>query len=152
MGSSPIFYDNKTVVDLTANLVYHARTKDIELDTHFIREKITHSIVRVVQITSHENLADVLTIGLGKVPHWFCLSHLGLTFSTSTTFLCRGSNIPSTLKQKNKDVVREVHEDEDELMTVQRGANKTIYSHCATSKPIKHKLLIPFIQTVPYEV
>lgn len=66
----PLFCDNKTAVDLTINLVYHARTKHIEMDGHFIREKIQLRIVAVHQIPTLQNTANILTKGLGKVLHW----------------------------------------------------------------------------------
>lgn len=34
------FYDSVAGIDLTANPVYHARTKHIKLDVYFIMEKI----------------------------------------------------------------------------------------------------------------
>lgn len=33
--------DNQGVIALAYNLVYHAKAKDVELDTHFIRDKVT---------------------------------------------------------------------------------------------------------------
>ena len=38
----PIMWcDNQGVIALAYNLVYHAKAKDVELDTHFIRDKVT---------------------------------------------------------------------------------------------------------------
>lgn len=35
-----LYYDNKTAINLSNNPVFHGWTKHIELDCHFIREKI----------------------------------------------------------------------------------------------------------------
>lgn len=38
----PIMWcDNQGAIALAYNLVYHAKTKAVELDTHFIRDKVT---------------------------------------------------------------------------------------------------------------
>lgn len=71
--TTPSFCDSKTAIDLTTNPVY----EHIELDVHFIREKIAASrSINVTQVTSKENLTDQLTKGLGKVSH--CSTKLGL--------------------------------------------------------------------------
>ncbi|KAL8156345.1 hypothetical protein AgCh_001442 [Apium graveolens] len=57
----PLLCDNKAAVDLTANLVYHAGTKHIKLDCHFIREKIKSGLITVLQIPTLHNTADVFT-------------------------------------------------------------------------------------------
>ena len=35
-----LFCDTKTTIDVLHNLVHHDRTKHIEVDRHFIKEKI----------------------------------------------------------------------------------------------------------------
>lgn len=84
-----LFCDNKSALDLATNTIYHALTKHIELDCHFIREKIHMGIVSILSIASKLNPADILTKGLGKVPNWNCCSKLGLSFAQKS-LICRG--------------------------------------------------------------
>lgn len=88
-----LFRDNKATVDLTANRDYHARTKHIELDCHFIREKIQMGIVAVHQIPTLQNTANIFTKGLGKVLHWSCTSKLGLISSGPTLIYGRNKTL-----------------------------------------------------------
>ena len=37
---SVLFCDNLSALHMTINLVYHGRSKHVELDYHFIREKV----------------------------------------------------------------------------------------------------------------
>lgn len=47
---------------MATNPVLHARTKDIELDYHFVRDKVAHGHLRVLYVSTHDQLADILTI------------------------------------------------------------------------------------------
>ena len=51
--TATIFYfDNVNVVYLSGNLVYDQRTKHIEMDIHFVREKVQCGDVRVLHVPS----------------------------------------------------------------------------------------------------
>jgi hypothetical protein len=45
-----IYYGNVSAVHLSANLVQHRQTKHIELDIHFVREKVALGTVRVLHV------------------------------------------------------------------------------------------------------
>jgi histone deacetylase 1/2 len=59
-----VFCDNISAVYLAANPVHHRRMKHIELDIHFVREKVALGHFRVVHVPTTEQLADVMTKGL----------------------------------------------------------------------------------------
>jgi len=49
---------------MSRNPVHHRRTKHIELDIHFVREKVAVSELHVIHVPSAQQLADVFTKGL----------------------------------------------------------------------------------------
>jgi hypothetical protein len=53
--------DNLGVTYLTANPVFHVRTKHIEIDFHFVRERVATGELEVRFISSSDQLADVFT-------------------------------------------------------------------------------------------
>jgi hypothetical protein len=56
--------DNVSVVYMTANPVHHRRTKHIEIDIHFVREKVALGQFRVLHVPSAYQFADMMTKGL----------------------------------------------------------------------------------------
>lgn len=62
-GNEKLIIGNGTRIQvcLATNPVYHARTKHIELDVHFIREKVLNKQVEIRYVPSEWNIVDVLT-------------------------------------------------------------------------------------------
>lgn len=59
-----VYCDNISAVYMAANPVHHRRTKHIELDIHFVREKVALGHVRVLHVPTGQQYADVMTKGL----------------------------------------------------------------------------------------
>ncbi|XP_059639076.1 uncharacterized protein LOC132281383 [Cornus florida] len=53
-GSSRLFYDNKSAIMLASDSVLHERSKHIEVDIHFIREKVRSGIINPIFVPSSE--------------------------------------------------------------------------------------------------
>lgn len=73
-----ILCDNMSALALVANPRFHARTKHIEIQHHYIRDVVARGVVKVGYINTDENIADVLTKGLVKHKHYQHLSGLDL--------------------------------------------------------------------------
>lgn len=52
----PVFCDNDSTIKLTLNLIFHERTKHFEIDLHFVREKVSNCDVKMVQISSCDQI------------------------------------------------------------------------------------------------
>ena len=59
-----IYYDNKAAISIAHNPVLHDRTKHIEVDKHFIKEKIEGGIICIPYVPTSQQTADILTKGL----------------------------------------------------------------------------------------
>ncbi|WVZ73451.1 hypothetical protein U9M48_021755 [Paspalum notatum var. saurae] len=62
--STLVYCDNISTVYMASNPVQHQRTKHIEIDLHFVRERVAISEVRVLHVPTSLQFADVLTKGL----------------------------------------------------------------------------------------
>jgi hypothetical protein len=59
-----LWCDNLGAIALASNPVYHARTKHIEVDYHFIREKVVNKDVITRYLPTLDQIADIFTKGL----------------------------------------------------------------------------------------
>ncbi|WP_338140430.1 Ty1/Copia family ribonuclease HI [Candidatus Phytoplasma australasiaticum] len=78
-----IFCDNNVAIHIASNPMFHERTKHIELDCHFIREKIVCGTIKLMPIRTHLQLADIFTKALSASVFSSLLGKIGVLNITS---------------------------------------------------------------------
>ena len=73
-----IFADNQGAIALAKNPQFHARTKHIDTNVHFVREKQAEGVITLEYIPTEQQLADGLTKPLPREPFQRFRSSLGL--------------------------------------------------------------------------
>ena len=65
LSLAPVLWcDNVSTLALASNPIYHARTKHIEVDYHFIRKKVLNGDILIKFISTLDQVADIFTKGL----------------------------------------------------------------------------------------
>jgi hypothetical protein len=73
-----LFCDNKAAVDMPHNPVQHNRTKYVEIDRYFIKEKIETKVITIPHIRSNGQLTDILTKAVAGTIFHDMLTKLGM--------------------------------------------------------------------------
>ena len=56
-----VYCDNQSALYIAENPIYHDRTKHIELDFHFVRERVQSNLLLPLHISTSMQVANVFT-------------------------------------------------------------------------------------------
>ncbi|GJW93825.1 hypothetical protein Tco_0173497 [Tanacetum coccineum] len=76
--NTKIFIDNESTICIVKNLVFHSKTKNIEIRHHFIRDSYEKRLIQVIKIHTDHNVADLLTKALDVSRFHFLTTSIGM--------------------------------------------------------------------------
>lgn len=62
-----LWCDNISAISLAKNPIFHARTKHVEIDYHYIREQVLSKAISILFVCSHDQIAHICTKSLSKL-------------------------------------------------------------------------------------
>ena len=73
-----MYCDNKVAINISHNPVHHDRTKHVEDNRHFIKEKVEDGTICMVYVLTNTQVVDVLTKALSRRSFEHLIDKLGM--------------------------------------------------------------------------
>jgi hypothetical protein len=67
MEATTILCDKQSYIKITENLVFHDKSKHIEIRYHYIRDMVQRGAIKLQYVSTDEQVVDVLTKPLSRV-------------------------------------------------------------------------------------
>nr|GEY40732.1 hypothetical protein [Tanacetum cinerariifolium] len=74
----PLYWDNKSAIDLCCNNVQHSRSKHVDIRYHFIKEQVENKMIELYFVRTEYQLANIFTKALGRERLEFLINKLGM--------------------------------------------------------------------------
>ncbi|GJS55017.1 hypothetical protein Tco_0628379 [Tanacetum coccineum] len=99
--NTKIYIDNESTICIVNNLVFHSKTKHIEIRHHFIRDAYEKKLIQVLKIHTDNNVADLLTKAFDNQERWNLKSwHFYENYGVHTLTLEDGTEIHMLAERK----------------------------------------------------
>jgi hypothetical protein len=77
-GPTKLNVDNQGAINYSNNFINHGRTKHIDIQHHFVHEKLISNEVNIQYCATEDNFADILTKALMKPKHEELVKRIGM--------------------------------------------------------------------------